>query len=415
MLDFVEAMNPEVKFKREFTVLKDRDLTGELKDIWLAIQVKREREKEKAESGKKLETGDREKYKEGKDEESWRDLDVQREVKTTDQDSAKESCTEALPVWFAMEHEQNTEEGSKDGTEYVEPKSTVLPSNQIHTKPDQNNENRCVVSCEGNKKDDIIVSSFNADIRQLEEAAVRQINSVHAACEVPMTPSRDTKGSPTHHRKSKMRSCKGETFTQTVLQSDKAQNRKGGEFTSDVPCVNEVSTVTKHTVFKEIFPSSSDSSEDEERGDFRLNSLYKVRDNGTVNIADSKQIVGLLQDAKMPNLSQNLDDTDIGIDINDAPKKKNASGSDLEPDSPQMAVYMEEARSYGSTHFETSNVNPCKFLCMKSSAIKTSTNKHLPIKQNVYIANKFKNPEQADYESATRCQASVHRFPDSGC
>ncbi|XP_063222496.1 uncharacterized protein LOC134531003 isoform X2 [Bacillus rossius redtenbacheri] len=46
MLDFVEAMNPEVKFRREFSVLKDRDLAGELKDIWMAIQVKRERERE---------------------------------------------------------------------------------------------------------------------------------------------------------------------------------------------------------------------------------------------------------------------------------------------------------------------------------------------------------------------------------
>lgn len=293
MLDFVEAMNPEVKFKREFTVLKDRDLTGELKDIWLAIQVKREREKEKANNGKKLETGDREKYKEGRNEESWRDSDSQHEVKTIHQDWAKEKCKEALPMWFVMKREQNSEKQSKDGTQYVQPKSTVLPSNQIHIKPDQNNGNECATSCEGNKDEEMIVSSFNADIMKLGEAAVKHINSGHAACEIPVTPSRDSKASPTHHQKSEMRSCNGEIFTHTQPHSEETQNMKG-EFNSDVLCVNEITTITKDTVFKEIFPSSSDSSEDEERGDFRLNNLYNVRENETLNIADSKQIVGLL-------------------------------------------------------------------------------------------------------------------------
>ncbi|XP_046982428.1 uncharacterized protein LOC124551846 isoform X1 [Schistocerca americana] len=45
MLDFVEAMNPDIRFKRQFSVLKDRDLTGELKDIWLAVHMMRERER----------------------------------------------------------------------------------------------------------------------------------------------------------------------------------------------------------------------------------------------------------------------------------------------------------------------------------------------------------------------------------
>uniref|UniRef100_A0A1B6M3W4 PIH1 N-terminal domain-containing protein n=1 Tax=Graphocephala atropunctata TaxID=36148 RepID=A0A1B6M3W4_9HEMI len=45
MLDFIEAMNENVKFSRNFTVLRDRDLTGELKDIWAVIQAKRDAEK----------------------------------------------------------------------------------------------------------------------------------------------------------------------------------------------------------------------------------------------------------------------------------------------------------------------------------------------------------------------------------
>lgn len=45
MLDFIEAMNDNIKFSRNFTVLKDRDLTGELKDIWSIIQAKRDAEK----------------------------------------------------------------------------------------------------------------------------------------------------------------------------------------------------------------------------------------------------------------------------------------------------------------------------------------------------------------------------------
>ncbi|KAG8284786.1 hypothetical protein J6590_095188 [Homalodisca vitripennis] len=45
MLDFIEAMNENIKFSRNFMVLKDRDLTGELKDIWAVIQAKRDAEK----------------------------------------------------------------------------------------------------------------------------------------------------------------------------------------------------------------------------------------------------------------------------------------------------------------------------------------------------------------------------------
>nr|CAD7579733.1 unnamed protein product [Timema californicum] len=45
VLDFVEGMNPDIQFKRSYQVLQERDLTGELKDIWLAIQLKRERDR----------------------------------------------------------------------------------------------------------------------------------------------------------------------------------------------------------------------------------------------------------------------------------------------------------------------------------------------------------------------------------
>lgn len=43
--DFVEAMNPGLFLTRNPVILKDRDLAGELKDVWLAVQNKREREK----------------------------------------------------------------------------------------------------------------------------------------------------------------------------------------------------------------------------------------------------------------------------------------------------------------------------------------------------------------------------------
>lgn len=45
MLDFIEAMNKDVKFSRKFSVVQDRDLTGELKDIWNVIQAKRDADK----------------------------------------------------------------------------------------------------------------------------------------------------------------------------------------------------------------------------------------------------------------------------------------------------------------------------------------------------------------------------------
>ncbi|XP_075970107.1 uncharacterized protein LOC142972737 [Anticarsia gemmatalis] len=45
LCDFVEAMNPGLYLARCPMILKDRDLAGELKDVWLAVQNKREREK----------------------------------------------------------------------------------------------------------------------------------------------------------------------------------------------------------------------------------------------------------------------------------------------------------------------------------------------------------------------------------
>ncbi|KAI5638638.1 hypothetical protein NE865_08694 [Phthorimaea operculella] len=45
LCDFVEAMNPGLFLGRNPVILKDRDLAGELKDVWLAVQNKREREK----------------------------------------------------------------------------------------------------------------------------------------------------------------------------------------------------------------------------------------------------------------------------------------------------------------------------------------------------------------------------------
>jgi hypothetical protein len=348
MLDFVEAMNPETKFNREFTVLKDRDLTGELKDIWLAIQVKREREKERVENGKKLETGGREKRKEGRDEEFLRDSVKQQELKVIDQHKEKEKGSE-------------------------EPKIPVLQSNHTHNKPDQVNRNQCIIFCEGNKEEEMVISSLKTGVRKVGEAAVRQVtNTMHPACEVPVTPSRGSKGSPTHQRKSKMRSYKGEPLTQTVQHSDEIKRTRAGDFNLDVPCVNDVNLITKHTLFKEILPSSSDSSEDEERerGEFRLNDLCKVRDKDTVNITDIKQTVGLLQDVRTSNVSQNFDDTNTGIHSNDPAKSENTSDSDVEPDIPQKAICLEEACSYGSAGLRGSNVSPCKFVCMKYSGVK---------------------------------------------
>lgn len=45
LCDFVEAMNPGLLLARSPVILKDRDLAGELKDVWLTVQNKREREK----------------------------------------------------------------------------------------------------------------------------------------------------------------------------------------------------------------------------------------------------------------------------------------------------------------------------------------------------------------------------------
>ncbi|OWR54057.1 uncharacterized protein LOC116765897 [Danaus plexippus] len=45
LCDFVEAMNPGLLLTRNPIIMKDKDITGELKDVWLAVQNKREREK----------------------------------------------------------------------------------------------------------------------------------------------------------------------------------------------------------------------------------------------------------------------------------------------------------------------------------------------------------------------------------
>ncbi|XP_012275973.1 uncharacterized protein LOC105697326 [Orussus abietinus] len=44
LLDFVEAMNEGTIFSRRYTILKDRDITGELKEVWSAVQAKRDKE-----------------------------------------------------------------------------------------------------------------------------------------------------------------------------------------------------------------------------------------------------------------------------------------------------------------------------------------------------------------------------------
>ncbi|XP_067015362.2 uncharacterized protein [Anabrus simplex] len=87
MIDFVEAMNPDIKFKRQFEVLRDRDLAGELKDIWLAVQVKRERER--GENGKR---GDSDRGRENK-EHVWK-VDVKhREMKSEKREHEREDIT----------------------------------------------------------------------------------------------------------------------------------------------------------------------------------------------------------------------------------------------------------------------------------------------------------------------------------
>ncbi|XP_017883134.1 uncharacterized protein LOC108626778 [Ceratina calcarata] len=44
LLDFVERMNAGIVFTRQYTILKDRDITGELKDVWNAVQARRDME-----------------------------------------------------------------------------------------------------------------------------------------------------------------------------------------------------------------------------------------------------------------------------------------------------------------------------------------------------------------------------------
>ncbi|XP_071868275.1 uncharacterized protein [Bombus fervidus] len=44
LLDFVERMNTGIIFMRQYTILKDRDITGELKEVWNAVQARRDME-----------------------------------------------------------------------------------------------------------------------------------------------------------------------------------------------------------------------------------------------------------------------------------------------------------------------------------------------------------------------------------
>ncbi|XP_058799702.1 putative mediator of RNA polymerase II transcription subunit 26 isoform X2 [Phymastichus coffea] len=44
LLDFLESTNKGIVFKRIYTILKDRDITGELKEVWISVQNQRERE-----------------------------------------------------------------------------------------------------------------------------------------------------------------------------------------------------------------------------------------------------------------------------------------------------------------------------------------------------------------------------------
>ncbi|KAJ9574506.1 hypothetical protein L9F63_008330 [Diploptera punctata] len=151
-------------------------------------------------------------------------------------------------------------------------------------------------------------------------------NEINPVIEGPANPS--PKSSPTHQRK-----------------------RKVEEIPNLDVHVSEVCTITKHTVFKEIFPSSSDSSEDEDRGDLRINSTtskLKVEHAGLDNIGSAS---------------------------------------------------LEEASSSENSHFDSHNVKPCKFLRIKSSSVKKSIEKG---KQNVLVANKFKNLDKGDCESVAR-------------
>ncbi|XP_012523877.1 uncharacterized protein LOC105829513 isoform X2 [Monomorium pharaonis] len=44
LLDFIEAMNEGIIFNRNYTILKDRDITGELKEVWNAVLAIRDNE-----------------------------------------------------------------------------------------------------------------------------------------------------------------------------------------------------------------------------------------------------------------------------------------------------------------------------------------------------------------------------------
>ncbi|KAG5320794.1 PIHD2 protein, partial [Pseudoatta argentina] len=44
LLDFIEAMNTGIVFNRNYTIMKDRDITGELKEVWNAVLAIRDNE-----------------------------------------------------------------------------------------------------------------------------------------------------------------------------------------------------------------------------------------------------------------------------------------------------------------------------------------------------------------------------------
>ncbi|KAL0124550.1 hypothetical protein PUN28_006415 [Cardiocondyla obscurior] len=45
LLDFIEAMNAGIVFNRNYTILKDRDITGELKEVWNAVLAIRDEQR----------------------------------------------------------------------------------------------------------------------------------------------------------------------------------------------------------------------------------------------------------------------------------------------------------------------------------------------------------------------------------
>ena len=75
-------------------------------------------------------------------------------------------------------------------------------------------------------------------------------------------------------------------------------------------------------------------------------------------------------------------------------------------DSTNKAASLDEATNSENSDFKSHSVKPCKFLRIKSSSVKKSIEKQG--KQNVHVANKFKNLDKGDCES-------VARFRDYDC